>query len=57
MFCGGGVQIRCDTGSPYFVDVEIIQIERTELYCAMFSSEFVEGTSTNSGFLRSLRCC
>ena len=25
------------SGSPYFVDVELIQIEKTELYCAMFS--------------------
>ena len=25
------------SGSPYFVDVELIQIEKTELHCAMFS--------------------
>ena len=25
------------SGTPYFVDVELIQIEKTELYCAMFS--------------------
>ena len=31
------------SSSLYFVDVELIQIEKTELYCAMF--------------FRSLRCC
>ena len=25
-----------NTSRPYFVDVELIQIEKTELYCAMF---------------------
>ena len=24
------------SGSPYFVDVELIQIEKNALYCAMF---------------------
>ena len=31
------------SGSPYFVDVELIQIEKNELSCCMF--------------FRSLRCC
>ena len=31
------------SGSPYFVDVELIQIEKNELSCGMF--------------FRSLRCC
>ena len=26
----------CMSGSPYFHDVELIQIIKTELYCAMF---------------------